>query len=323
MLLPLAHQSLKTEWADYDNDTSELPLLGRSSPIGNRARGTWIRRPLRLFCILLGVLTTTFLYRYIRTPAAPRSPIVDRYRSAQSFAPAGRVDLAATTLGLANLSAHELIDHPLLTSHRYPNCTLSPSQITRYAPLSPSFVAPHNPRPHFASRSDLTYLIAINLFNSQDVLPSLIRALTSVFLTLGPPRFHLSIYENGSEDATPSQLLLFSHLLSRLGVGYTIISDPAPHAWEPFQRIPGLARIRNKALAPLLEAPAGTFDRVIFLNDVVMCEADLFEILFQHEVQTADMSCGMDWKELKIKEFEPDYPTIFYDVWVARDILGL
>lgn len=77
-------------------------------------------------------------------------------------------------------------------------------------------------------------------------------------------------------------------------------------------------------MAPLYEAPEGTFDRVLFINDVHMCEADLLEILLQHEVQEADMSCGMDYKELKIPEFaEQGYPLLFYDVWVARDMLGL
>lgn len=77
-------------------------------------------------------------------------------------------------------------------------------------------------------------------------------------------------------------------------------------------------------MAPMYEAPEGTFDRVVFINDVHLCEADLLEILLQHEVQEADMSCGMDYKELRIKEFEAQgYPLLFYDVWVARDMLGL
>lgn len=168
-------------------------------------------------------------------------------------------------------------------------------------------------------------MIAINLFNSETVLPTLIRVLHTVLISLDPTRFHLSIYENGSTDDTPALLFLLAQILDRMGTGYTIISDPSrASGWAPKKRIAGLAEVRNAAMAPMYEAPEGTFDRVVFINDVHLCEADLLEILLQHEVQEADMSCGMDYKELKIKEFEAQgYPLLFYDVWVARDMLGL
>lgn len=35
------------------------------------------------------------------------------------------------------------------------------------------------------------------------------------------------------------------------------------------------------------------------------------------------MTCGMDYKYLVIPEFEPNYPLLFYDVWVARSMEGL
>ncbi|KAI5480573.1 hypothetical protein MNV49_000269 [Pseudohyphozyma bogoriensis] len=126
----------------------------------------------------------------------------------------------------------------------------------------------------------------------------------------GPSRLHISIYENASSDDTPSQLYLFSRILNRLGVGFTIVSSSKPTTGR---RIEGLAELRNKALQPLFDASPGTFDRVLFLNDVHLCEADLLEIMFQHE-------------ELQIKEFaEFDLSDriAFYDTWVARDLLGL
>ena len=70
-----------------------------------------------------------------------------------------------------------------------------------------------------------------------------------------------------------------------------------------------MAELRNLALRPLFDAPEGTYDRVLFVNDVQLCEADMLEMMLQHEVQEADMSCGMDYKELRIKEFEAQgYP---------------
>lgn len=148
---------------------------------------------------------------------------------------------------------------------------------------------------------------------------------TGVIRSLDASRFHISIYENGSSDDTPLQLYLFAKLLRQLGAGYTIVSDPRRRAgFQENKRIAGLAQVRNKVLKPLYDAPKGTWDRVLFLNDVHLCEAEILEILLQHEVQDADMSCGMDFQYLRIPEFEASgYPLLFYDVWVARDMQGM
>lgn len=42
--------------------------------------------------------------------------------------------------------------------------------------------------------------------------------------------------------------------------------------------------MRNKVLAPLALL-GGTVDRVLFLNDVVLCEADALELFLMHEVR--------------------------------------
>ncbi|SCV70532.1 BQ2448_1926 [Microbotryum intermedium] len=227
----------------------------------------------------------------------------------------------------------DLLEHALLAKHPSPNCNLNIYQKDRYAPLlsryryrGPHFY--HNNTdwtvvPHYLPRKKITYLIAINLINADYVLPALIRVFYTVLSALRPSRFHVSIYENGSSDTTPAQLYLFAMILDRLGAGYTLHSDVAKAGFPPGARIKSLANLRNRALKPLLDAPKGTFDRVLFINDVHLCESDLFELMLQHEVQGADMSCGMDYKSLEIKEFAPNYPVIFYDVWVARDMLGL
>lgn len=222
------------------------------------------------------------------------------------------------TYQLTDLLAHSLLDHPA------PSCRLNQYQQDRYAPLTPSY-SQKSRTPHELARNKLNYYIAVNLYDSSDVLPALVRALYRVLTSLGPHRFHVSVYENGSNDSTPAQLVLLAEILRRLGTGYSITSDHQRKAgWTQGSRIDGLANLRNSALQPLYDSPSGTFDRVIFLNDVHLCEADLFELLLQHEVQEADMSCGMDFKYLKIKEFEAQgYPLLFYDVWVARDMQGL
>lgn len=207
----------------------------------------------------------------------------------------------------------DLLGDPLLTSHPSPLCRLNEFQQDRYNALI-------REQPY----SQRKYLIGINLYDSADVAPALIRAMYSVISSLGPDRFHVSIYENGSKDDTPHQLFLLAKLLRQLGAGYTLVSDPNRQpGWVEGQRIVGLAELRNVVLQPLYDAPPGTFDQVIFINDVHLCEAEILEILLQHEKQQADMSCGMDFKELRIVEFEPNYPLLFYDTWVARDMQGL
>ncbi|GAA5990230.1 hypothetical protein JCM10908_005885 [Rhodotorula pacifica] len=211
------------------------------------------------------------------------------------------------------LPTHDLLADPLLKDHAAPACRMNEFQQDRYNVL-------FRTKPH----SQRTYFVGINLYDSADVAPALIRALYSVISSLGPERFHVSIYENGSKDNTPHQLFLFAKLLRQLGAGFTLVSDPNRQpGWEEGRRIAGLAELRNVVLQPLYDAPPGTFDQVIFINDVQLCEAEILEILLQHEKQQADMSCGMDFKELRIVEFEPDYPLLFYDTWVARDMQGL
>lgn len=223
-----------------------------------------------------------------------------------------------------DIPLNDLLSHPLLTSHQAPSCRLNTFQQDRYAPLLPSYRRPRSRSPHDLPRNQQTYFVAINLVDAAEVAPTLIRALHSLLSSLDPSRFHISIYENGSKDDTPLQLFLLAKLLRQLGAGFTITSDPQqPAGWASGKRIEGLAGVRNRVMQPLYDAPGGTWDRVLFLNDVHLCEAELLEILLQHEVQEADMSCGMDFKELQIKEFEPDYPLLFYDTWVARDMQGL
>jgi hypothetical protein len=293
-------------------------------------------RSKKSWTVLAGTVCLSFLAIWASIVAwrtGVRRRAQDAARARQHLLGFSESRVADIPLDLHDLSQYlrqdDLLVHPILTAHASPTCSLNMYQQDRYAPLLPSYDGPgqsnQSTLSHYLPRHRLKYLVAINLFDSSTVLPSLIRALHAILTSLDPSRFHVSIYENGSTDTTPAQLYLFAKLLDRVGAGYTIISDSERKAgWAPDERIIGLAALRNLALRPLFEAPEGTFDRVLFLNDVHMCEADLLEILLQHEVQEADMSCGMDYKELKIKEFKDSgYPLLFYDVWVARDMLGL
>lgn len=233
-----------------------------------------------------------------------------------------------------NLTFDSLRDHILLTNFTRPICSpLSESHQSRYQPLLTNYKPRINFIPNLLRsstnvkelgkpRSDLNYFVAINLINSEEVLPTIINTLLDVITSLGSARFHVSIYENGSQDSTISQLYLFSKLLDILKVGYTIVSDEESEGQVEGGRINKLAKIRNRALVNLFESPSGTYDRLIFLNDIILCPSDMLELMLEQEVQEADLSCAMDYKELTIKEFAPDYPQMFYDTWVGRDMQG-
>ena len=52
---------------------------------------------------------------------------------------------------------------------------------------------------------------------------------------------------------------------------------------------------------------------VVFLNDIVPCEDDILELLYQMKIQEADMVCSMGWTEKG---------EWFYDVWIAHGMNG-
>lgn len=88
--------------------------------------------------------------------------------------------------------------------------------------------------------------------------------------------------------------------------------------WEANHRIQVLADMRNDAMRPIYDsAPTGLspdghpWSAIVFYNDVYLSGTHFLEMLHQHFMQDADMTCGWDhagkW---------------FYDGWVGRDMSG-
>lgn len=210
-----------------------------------------------------------------------------------------------------------IMDELTPLDHKPPNCTFTPFHRTRYASL---LTGEHASSP---------ILVAFDLLSADNVLPSMIAALYTLLRELGPRRCFVVVYENGSKDATPAFLLILSRLFDTLGVAYSITSDLVASGVVRDFRIQYLANLRNRLLEPLLSpsirsryGPQG-FEQILFLNDVVFCPADAMEVVWQRLRHGADQACAIDYKELQIKEFAPNYPMLFYDTWVARDMLGL
>lgn len=166
--------------------------------------------------------------------------------------------------------------------------------------------------------------IAINLHNSQSILPSLSAALIESIQLLSHTHYVvLSIFENGSRDQTRAMLQDLAAALTVSGLSeLTIRSLPLISAYAISDRVTVLAALRNEALRPLL--PAMGNGTVLFINDVVTCASDLLELLLQHDLQKADMVMSTDWWQPSKSWFgrRRDFGPQFYDVWVARGING-
>ncbi|CAG8954647.1 hypothetical protein HYFRA_00004568 [Hymenoscyphus fraxineus] len=159
------------------------------------------------------------------------------------------------------------------------------------------------------------YFFALDLHDSLAVLPRLLGSVIETIKFLGVSRCALSIVEGRSEDGTFEVLTSLSKELERIGIQYYFrSSDGNP---EADNRIGALASLRNDALQPLLGNRQIYLENatVVFLNDVAICMEDILELIHQREKLGADMTCGMDWKNLW-KD-----PT-FYDVWIARSLNG-
>ncbi|GAA5987472.1 hypothetical protein JCM11641_003840 [Rhodosporidiobolus odoratus] len=75
-------------------------------------------------------------------------------------------------------------------------------------------------------------LFALNLYNSQAVLPTLSRTILALAAFLDPSTAHVSIFENGSTDETPTALAHLTAALSALGASHTTVSDSRPTDWS-------------------------------------------------------------------------------------------
>ena len=75
--------------------------------------------------------------------------------------------------------------------NRRPSCSLRSWQRERYAHIK---------------NTNRTVFVAANLYNNEDVLPTLFQELPVLLEYLGPGNVYVSIYENGSNDKTPQLL---------------------------------------------------------------------------------------------------------------------
>ena len=107
----------------------------------------------------------------------------------------------------------------------------------------------------------------------------------------------VSIIESNSADSTGNLLRSFDDTLNSMDVPHRIIVNestiPKPISRDTNPaRIEFLARLRNRALEPLVEN--GGYDRILFSNDVFVQAESIVELLKTRNGDW-DMVCGMDF----------------------------
>jgi len=211
----------------------------------------------------------------------------------------------------------ELLDRitKVEVNSEHAKCTFDPE---RYQ----SHLTPQQSKLRFGSIPPSPISIALNLFNSEEVLPSLSIALltTVAFLKSLNHKVYLSIYENDSKDRT---LLLLGELGSAmlaLDIDGLFIRHSNLHRHEDTERIIALAQMRNEVLYPLIPYLGNPGDGgvLLFVNDVITCASDLLELLAQLKFQNADAVFSTDW----FPELGDAKPIRFRDIWVMRGING-
>ena len=133
------------------------------------------------------------------------------------------------------------------------------------------------------------YIASIHWNNEQVLRSNWTTAVLELAEAFGPDSIYISVYESGSWDDSKGALKLLDTELEKMGVQRTISLEPNTHADEiaaspsssgwidtprgkkELRRIPYLSRLRNISLKPLadLALKGKTFDRILFLNDVV------------------------------------------------------
>ncbi|EXJ83420.1 hypothetical protein A1O1_07043 [Capronia coronata CBS 617.96] len=141
---------------------------------------------------------------------------------------------------------------------------------------------------------------------------------------LGPENAFLSIYVN---DSGPEAKKALDDLQRRVPCDHALVFEDhldigqvthitAPDGSQRVKRIEYLAEVRNRALKPL-ENSTTTYDKLLYLNDVVFHPIDAAQLLFSTHI-VADgrtdyrAACAVDFIN----------PFKFYDTFATRDIEG-
>ena len=173
-------------------------------------------------------------------------------------------------------------------------------------------------RAHFLSEpipqsTDQKIFISSTHWNNEAILRSHWNsAVLDLVKSIGAKDVYVSVYESGSWDNSKGALRTLDKELEALGARRTITLDKTTHAEEiaklpaasgwiqtirgktELRRIPYLSSLRNLSLKPLeqLQESGTTFDKILFLNDVVFTVGLLYDCgLFQRRLLGSGRGC--------------------------------
>ncbi|KAF2733144.1 hypothetical protein EJ04DRAFT_544332 [Polyplosphaeria fusca] len=181
------------------------------------------------------------------------------------------------------------------------------------------------------ARPERIYIASLHWNNERILRSHWNQAVTALATALGPQNVFITVYESGSWDNSKGALRELDSALEQHGIRRNItLSDVthidemnAPNAgpgWietprtrRELRRIPYLSRLRNITLEPLqdLVRNGEHFDKVLFLNDVVFTNNDVFQLLNTNYGDYA-AACSLDFSK----------PPSFYDTFALRDSEG-
>lgn len=182
-----------------------------------------------------------------------------------------------------------------------------------------------------AGRNRERIYIASMHFNDAKIINRWSKELLSLIDTLGSDNVFVSIYESGSWDNTKEHLHALDSQLEAKGVQRRVVVSDVTHkdemsasdkgeGWiltsrgkKELRRIPYLSRLRNKTIKDLVELndKGITFDKVLFLNDVIFSVDDVLTLM---DTNGGDYgaACSLDFSK----------PPQYYDTFALRDSGG-
>jgi hypothetical protein len=194
------------------------------------------------------------------------------------------------------------------------------------------------------AKNQKIFIVATFWTNAYVIYHRWAQALVDLVEVLGPDNVYVSIYESGSIDNTKEMLQWLDNMLDFHfpTIQKTITLDNTTHEDEidagPFdsegnprsgwilppqgthgkeiRRIPYLSRLRNLSLQPLLDqhAKGHTYDKILFLNDVVFKPSDVLTLLATNQ-GSFSAACALDYHL-------NGYLAHYYDTFAVRDIDG-
>ena len=196
-------------------------------------------------------------------------------------------------------------------------------------------------RPHISYESPKTprdspfpekiFIASIHWNNEAIIRANWSSSIIAITRELGPKNVFVSIYESGSWDGTKDALRELDEQLGQLGVERQVILSERTHkdelessvgeGWvetsrgrKEVRRIPYLANLRNKAMAPLRDMSKEKrrrYGKVLWINDVVFTVDDVLSLLDTRGGEYA-AACSMDYAK----------PPAYYDTFALRDSEG-